>query len=280
MSSLWVKLPERVLFDPELNSTEKCVYAALVKHVNWGTGACYPSYECLARELGVMERTIGGSLAKLKKRGHVKWTRGGPGRPNRYELLSNCALDEGADGDQGTLEVRKIATHPMDNRQDVAPLIGRILPTELDQELEHVAAVASDSRLGLLRAAEDRWPSCGKRLIVQEVDRAIARLRADELLIAEVAAIVTDRSDLAHPRALRFLCDDALKLGPRPARPGGDLRARTEPEHGIQCPTCRRTDAIRTEVWIECRDCGAIPIERLGRGDRRGTATQPRRGDP
>ena len=95
----WNRTPDSVLFDHELSSDCKCVYAVLGGCTRQGTIATIGE-RLIASKLGIHRQTVRKSLAKLAERKHI--TIRGVGRERRiYHLHSNAfgakqrALDAG-----------------------------------------------------------------------------------------------------------------------------------------------------------------------------------------
>lgn len=85
----YIRLPHAVLEQYELTSSELMLYVALLKHCNL-LGCCKARHSTLAAMLGVSERTVSATIAKLEGKGLVHITkRISRGRQisNRYDVV-------------------------------------------------------------------------------------------------------------------------------------------------------------------------------------------------
>ena len=72
-SPRFAMLWEDVLFDPELTSNAKVVYAVLQRMAHDERGTFAPSQEQIGKLAGIKDRhTVAACLAKLKARGHIE----------------------------------------------------------------------------------------------------------------------------------------------------------------------------------------------------------------
>lgn len=95
----WNRTPDSVLFDHELSSDCKCVYAVLAGCTRQGTTATLGE-RLIAEKLGIHRQTVRKSLSRLAERNHI--TIRGSGKQGRvYHLHSSAfgykqrALDAG-----------------------------------------------------------------------------------------------------------------------------------------------------------------------------------------
>lgn len=76
----FAQLWESVLFDPELTSNAKIIYAVLQRFAAWyGPDAVFPSQEEIARHANISRETVNSCLRQLHERGHIERERTGRG---------------------------------------------------------------------------------------------------------------------------------------------------------------------------------------------------------
>jgi hypothetical protein len=122
------KFMQRVLIDPTLSPSAKCVAVSLLTiWRNSKTGQCNPSLGTIAKTIGLARRTVIDAIAELRRSGWVEVgsTGGGSQRnTNRYKFDFSCALLAGADKDAGaksapvqkmSVPVQKTAHEPLKN---------------------------------------------------------------------------------------------------------------------------------------------------------------------
>jgi len=80
----WFKLgtrfaivPETLLLDEKVSSTDKLVIVALALHHNFKSGTCTPSSETISNISGLSKNKVSEAIARLKKSGWVKTQRRG-----------------------------------------------------------------------------------------------------------------------------------------------------------------------------------------------------------
>ena len=122
------KFMQRVLIDPTLSPSAKCVAVSLLTiWRNSKTGQCNPSLGTIAKTIGLARRTVIDAIAELRRSGWVEVgsTGGGSQRnTNRYKFDFSRALLAGADKDAGaksapvqkmSVPVQKTAHEPLKN---------------------------------------------------------------------------------------------------------------------------------------------------------------------
>jgi len=84
------QIPNVILRNPEIGTTEKCVYCLLLSYA-WQDAECFPGQDTLAEHLGCTRKTISRALAALRDHKLVSWKRRGLGKVNVYyiEKLDN-----------------------------------------------------------------------------------------------------------------------------------------------------------------------------------------------
>jgi hypothetical protein len=109
----------------KLNGTEKRIAVALLDHFSRTTGRCDPSYETLAKLLGVNRRTVGRGVTKLVKVKFFSMARhGGINNTNSYQ--PSWALYRDLE-ERWKRERRQHATRFA--RQEMSPSPGQTCPT-------------------------------------------------------------------------------------------------------------------------------------------------------
>jgi hypothetical protein len=79
------QIPNVVLRDGSLSPNAKTLYALLLSYA-WQDGECFPGQMRLADDMGCRLRTIGYTLAELKRRRLISWDRVGLGKSNIYYI--------------------------------------------------------------------------------------------------------------------------------------------------------------------------------------------------
>lgn len=78
----------QVATDHELTPAAAKIAAVLVfKYLNTKTGACFPSQETLASDVGLKVRQVKSLVKALADRGHLTILRGNKGHSNRYKMI-------------------------------------------------------------------------------------------------------------------------------------------------------------------------------------------------
>lgn len=75
-TTAFLMIPETLCQVDNISNTVKNLLVRLERHINLKTGQCNPRINTLARELGVNEKTIDRTLAKLRKFGLVSSRKG------------------------------------------------------------------------------------------------------------------------------------------------------------------------------------------------------------
>ncbi len=115
-------LPNCLMKDPDLDSTEKLVWARLAQYAGKG-GRAFPSQETLAEEVGVTPQGVRAALRRLKKhrlirieapKGAAKLSH----RPNEYVFLWHSMFEE-SESDSPTL--RRVLEHSPESYSSNGP---------------------------------------------------------------------------------------------------------------------------------------------------------------
>ena len=77
-----------------LLKSDVSVAIALVKHLNAGSYAAYPSQETLSDITGMSVRNVINCLERLRDGGWIRWERGNRHKPNVYEFEEQKVADE------------------------------------------------------------------------------------------------------------------------------------------------------------------------------------------
>lgn len=106
----WNRTPDSVLFDQELSSDCKCVYAVLGGCTRQGTTATLGE-RFIAERLGLHRQTVRKALARLAERNHI--TIHGAGKQRRlYHLHSNVFGQKQRALDAGTETKEELVSFP------------------------------------------------------------------------------------------------------------------------------------------------------------------------
>lgn len=81
----FTQVPNHILKSPSISPGGKLTYAMLLSYA-WQNDFCFPGQDRLARDMGVSRQSANTYIQELAKKGVVKVTRRGQGRPNLYEL--------------------------------------------------------------------------------------------------------------------------------------------------------------------------------------------------
>lgn len=88
------RVPCRLFDDQRITALDIGVYAALARHGNTTTGACYPNMKTLRSHIGLNRMTIRRSVERLIEAGYVDVVRE-KGRSNMYFLLPPGGYPQG-----------------------------------------------------------------------------------------------------------------------------------------------------------------------------------------
>ena len=81
----FTQVPNFVLKSPKLSTGAKLTYAMLLSYA-WHDDFCFPGQDRLATDMGISRQSANTHVKELEKKGFLKITRRGQGRPNLYEL--------------------------------------------------------------------------------------------------------------------------------------------------------------------------------------------------
>jgi hypothetical protein len=87
----WNRLPDSVLYDKELSTVARCVYAVLAGSAHQGSTASL-GHRRIAGRLGIHKETAGKAIAELASRGHV--TVSGAGKFRRIYTLHSAVFGQ------------------------------------------------------------------------------------------------------------------------------------------------------------------------------------------
>ena len=81
----FTQVPNAVLRSDQLSSGAKLAYAMLLSYA-WHNDYCFPGQDRLANDIGISRQSVNAHIKELERKGFVKITRQGQGRPNLYEI--------------------------------------------------------------------------------------------------------------------------------------------------------------------------------------------------
>ncbi len=81
----FTQVPNHVLEHEKISPGAKLTYSMLLKYA-WQNNYCFPGQVRLAKEMGVVERSVRSYLQELQRHNFLKITRRGLGKTNIYEL--------------------------------------------------------------------------------------------------------------------------------------------------------------------------------------------------
>ena len=87
----YTQVPNHVLENSKITPGAKLAYAMLLKYA-WQNDFCFPGQERLAKDMGVVRRSVHTYLKELEKNDFINIKRQGLGRPNIYTL--NLTVDK------------------------------------------------------------------------------------------------------------------------------------------------------------------------------------------
>ena len=100
----FTQIPNIVLKDQSLSVYAKMLYCLLLAYA-WQDKECFPGQERLAGDIGCKRLTITRTLAELKERRLISWTRRGLGKCNIYYIerleggyIPKIFIDRGSQG--------------------------------------------------------------------------------------------------------------------------------------------------------------------------------------
>jgi DNA-binding MarR family transcriptional regulator len=81
----FTQVPNHVLRSEKLSPGAKLTYSMLLSYA-WQNDYCFPGQDRLAKDMGITRQSANTHIQELSKKGFVRVTRRGQGRPNLYEL--------------------------------------------------------------------------------------------------------------------------------------------------------------------------------------------------
>ena len=81
----FTQVPNSVLRANDLTPASKLTFAMLLSYA-WQNDFCFPGQKRLAQEMGAGQRSVVRYIDELEKKGYIKITKRGLGKPNLYEL--------------------------------------------------------------------------------------------------------------------------------------------------------------------------------------------------
>jgi biotin operon repressor len=81
----FTQVPNAILRADDISPAAKMTFACLLSYA-WQNDYCFPGQERLAKDMGAGKRSVVRYIDELQKKGYIKITKRGLGKPNLYEL--------------------------------------------------------------------------------------------------------------------------------------------------------------------------------------------------
>ena len=81
----FTQVPNAVLRSDKISPGAKLAYAMLLSYA-WHNDFCFPGQDRLARDIGISRQSVNTQIKELERKGFIKITRQGQGKPNLYEV--------------------------------------------------------------------------------------------------------------------------------------------------------------------------------------------------
>lgn len=112
MTKPFTKIPNHILFNPDLKPSEKMVYAAIRSFSDGKTAKnAFPSREKVASKLNIDPRTVDRAKRALRAAGVLNWKKGGKSTSNRYDFMEDSETPVSHQHDKSVLSTPTKMSH-------------------------------------------------------------------------------------------------------------------------------------------------------------------------